>query len=106
MGRNRKTKGESRAEHYTDVITRSGTDGAKALREASNWLLSEISIVCEVDPQRAEAIRWNIARQLLGYSSRVPRLSIELRRGLTTGELEQILNPWAKPPKGSGTRVV
>lgn len=106
MPERRIPKTRARANYWTGLFTAPAATGGEGFTASSRWLHKEIVTLAEHNPEAAEAVRWHAGRQLLKYASRVPRMNVDLRRGLTPEELEQILNPWAKPQEGGGLSVV
>jgi hypothetical protein len=87
----------ARAEHWTKAIA--GADAADdALTAAYRWARKELSELEEMRPEAAAAARWDLARNLAAFASRVPRGRFAARTGLTAAERWQLLNPWKQPP--------
>jgi hypothetical protein len=91
----RASRAEARAEFWVEQIA--GTpDGNQALTFAWNWVRKELAVVAEQRPEAAEAARWDLARQLGAYASRLRRARIVLRAGLEPAERWRLLNPWKR----------
>jgi hypothetical protein len=95
MGVRRIPRSRSRAEFWVQQLGAAG-DGGQALADAWRWFRKELVEVNEQRPETAEAARWDMARQIAAYASRMPKARIRLRRGLDPSEQWQLLNPWAK----------
>lgn len=68
----------SRARNYLPKVkpaAAGGTaeNGAAAMRQAWNWLLSEVKEKAEDDPEDAEYARWHIAQQLAMLAESLPK---------------------------------
>lgn len=90
---------QTRAEHWAEQLA-AASSGEEALVLAVRWIRSELSRLAESRPPAAEAARWELARQLAAYASRLPRAKITLRTGLTVRERWQLLHPWTPPEEG------
>lgn len=98
----------ARAEHWSKVIEDAAVHGATpgaaygspgvALDAAYGWVRKELSELAEIRPEAAAAARWDLARNLAAFASRVPRGRFTPRSGLTAAEKWQLLNPWKQPP--------
>jgi hypothetical protein len=91
----------SRAEYWVGQLDSAET-GQQAVEAAWRWFRGALAAVAEQRPEVAEAARWDLARQIAAYASRLPRARIGLRRGLEPEEMRRLLQPWA--PEGGGPR--
>jgi hypothetical protein len=95
----------SRAMNYVETLAGEKTTAAEALDAAWNWFKKELSEVAEDRPQKADWIRWLMARLLASWAASLSKVQIEpadRRPGLTPQERHALLHPWDPPLEGGG----
>lgn len=71
--------------------------GTEALNQAWSWTLGAIRARAARYPDKAEAARYHLARQLALFAVQLPEAEIELRTGLTAAEVNTLLlDPWGR----------
>lgn len=93
MPRFRISRRESRAEWWVKQIA-DAASGAEALEAAWSWLKKELAEVAEDRPQKADAGRWDMARQIADYAAHLSRHKIAHEPGLTERQQWELLHPW------------
>jgi len=93
----------SRAMSYVETLAGPETTGAKALETAWDWFKKELYELAEDRPQKADWIRWLIARLLASWAANMSKVQIQpddRRTGLSPQERHNLLHP--RPPQEGG----